>query len=57
MHTPDTWLRPRFALVTWGHFLNGCYGSFFAPILPLLAVVLPSKATHIPTAPRYSVHP
>ena len=24
------------ALVTGGHFLNDCYGSFFAPILPLL---------------------
>jgi FSR family fosmidomycin resistance protein-like MFS transporter len=28
--------RSRLALVTWGHFLNDCYGSFFAPILPLL---------------------
>jgi MFS transporter, FSR family, fosmidomycin resistance protein len=28
--------RSRLALVTWGHFLNDCYGGFFAPILPLL---------------------
>jgi FSR family fosmidomycin resistance protein-like MFS transporter len=28
--------RSRLALVTWGHFLNDCYGSFFAPVLPLL---------------------
>jgi FSR family fosmidomycin resistance protein-like MFS transporter len=26
----------RLALVTWGHFLNDCYGSFLAPVLPLL---------------------
>jgi FSR family fosmidomycin resistance protein-like MFS transporter len=36
MHTPGTFQRSRLALVTWGHFLNDCYGSFFAPILPLL---------------------
>jgi FSR family fosmidomycin resistance protein-like MFS transporter len=28
--------RSPLALVTMGHFLNDCYGSFFAPILPLL---------------------
>jgi FSR family fosmidomycin resistance protein-like MFS transporter len=28
--------RSRLTLVTWGHFLNDCYGSFFAPLLPLL---------------------
>lgn len=28
--------RTRLALVTWGHLLNDCYGSFLAPILPLL---------------------
>jgi FSR family fosmidomycin resistance protein-like MFS transporter len=28
--------RSRLALITWGHFLNDCYISFFAPILPLL---------------------
>jgi len=28
--------RSRLALVTLGHFLNDSYGSFFAPILPLL---------------------
>jgi len=32
----DRLQRSRLALVTWGHFLNDCYGSFFAPILPLL---------------------
>ena len=36
MHTPGRFQRSRLALVTWGHFLNDCYGSFFAPILPLL---------------------
>jgi MFS transporter, FSR family, fosmidomycin resistance protein len=36
MHTPGQFQRSRLALVTWGHFLNDCYGSFFAPILPLL---------------------
>jgi MFS transporter, FSR family, fosmidomycin resistance protein len=36
MHTPGRLQRSRLALVTWGHFLNDCYGSFFAPILPLL---------------------
>jgi MFS transporter, FSR family, fosmidomycin resistance protein len=36
MHTPGTFQRSRLAIVTWGHFLNDCYGSFFAPILPLL---------------------
>jgi FSR family fosmidomycin resistance protein-like MFS transporter len=36
MHTPDGLQRSRLALVTWGHFLNDCYGSFLAPILPLL---------------------
>jgi MFS transporter, FSR family, fosmidomycin resistance protein len=36
MHTPAGFQRSRLALVTWGHFLNDCYGSFFAPILPLL---------------------
>lgn len=28
--------RSRLALVTWGHFLNDSYISFFAPVLPLL---------------------
>src|SRR5438128_11314189 len=28
--------RSRLALVTLGHFLNDSYGSFFAPIVPLL---------------------
>jgi len=28
--------RSRLALVTLGHFLNDSYGSFFAPILPVL---------------------
>jgi MFS transporter, FSR family, fosmidomycin resistance protein len=28
--------RSRLALVTLGHFLNDSYGSFFAPLLPLL---------------------
>ena len=28
--------RLRLTMVTLGHFLNDCYGSFFAPILPLL---------------------
>ena len=36
MHSPGKFERSRLALVTWGHFLNDCYGSFFAPILPLL---------------------
>jgi FSR family fosmidomycin resistance protein-like MFS transporter len=36
MHTPGSFQRSRLGLVTWGHFLNDCYGSFFAPILPLL---------------------
>jgi MFS transporter, FSR family, fosmidomycin resistance protein len=36
MHAPGRFQRSRLALVTWGHFLNDCYGSFFAPILPLL---------------------
>jgi MFS transporter, FSR family, fosmidomycin resistance protein len=36
MHTPGGFQRSRLALVTWGHLLNDCYGSFFAPILPLL---------------------
>jgi FSR family fosmidomycin resistance protein-like MFS transporter len=36
MHTPGRFQRSRLALVTWGHFLNDCYGSFFTPILPLL---------------------
>jgi hypothetical protein len=36
MHTSDRLQRSRLALVTWGHFLNDCYGSFFAPTLPLL---------------------
>jgi MFS transporter, FSR family, fosmidomycin resistance protein len=36
MHTPGRFQRSRLAIVTWGHFLNDCYGSFFAPILPLL---------------------
>jgi FSR family fosmidomycin resistance protein-like MFS transporter len=36
MHTSSRLQRSRLALVTGGHFLNDCYGSFFAPILPLL---------------------
>jgi MFS transporter, FSR family, fosmidomycin resistance protein len=36
MDKPGSFQRSRLALVTWGHFLNDCYGSFFAPILPLL---------------------
>ncbi len=36
MHAPGRLQRSRLALDTWGHFLNDCYGSFFAPILPLL---------------------
>jgi FSR family fosmidomycin resistance protein-like MFS transporter len=36
MHTSGRFQRSRLGLVTWGHFLNDCYGSFFAPILPLL---------------------
>jgi FSR family fosmidomycin resistance protein-like MFS transporter len=36
MHTPGRFQGSRLALVTWGYFLNDCYGSFFAPILPLL---------------------
>jgi len=28
--------RSRLALVTFGHFLNDSYGSFFAPLLPVL---------------------
>jgi MFS transporter, FSR family, fosmidomycin resistance protein len=36
MHMPSKFQRSRLAIVTWGHFLNDCYGSFFAPILPLL---------------------
>jgi MFS transporter, FSR family, fosmidomycin resistance protein len=36
MDTSGRFQRSRLALVTWGHFLNDCYGSFFAPILPLL---------------------
>jgi FSR family fosmidomycin resistance protein-like MFS transporter len=36
MHASAEMQRSRLALVTWGHFLNDCYGSFFAPILPLL---------------------
>jgi FSR family fosmidomycin resistance protein-like MFS transporter len=36
MDTSGQLQRTRLALVTWGHFLNDCYGSFFAPILPLL---------------------
>ncbi|HSF33909.1 MAG TPA: MFS transporter [Candidatus Tectomicrobia bacterium] len=36
MHAPGRFQRSRLAIVTWAHFLNDCYGSFFAPILPLL---------------------
>ena len=36
MDKPGSFQRSRLAVVTWGHFLNDCYGSFFAPILPLL---------------------
>lgn len=36
METSRSLQRSQLALVTWGHFLNDCYGSFFAPILPLL---------------------
>jgi FSR family fosmidomycin resistance protein-like MFS transporter len=36
MHMPSRFHRSRLAIITWGHFLNDCYGSFFAPILPLL---------------------
>jgi MFS transporter, FSR family, fosmidomycin resistance protein len=36
MGTPARLQRSRLALVTPGHFLNDCYGGFFAPILPLL---------------------
>jgi len=36
MNTSGRFWRSRLALITWGHFLNDCYGSFFAPILPLL---------------------
>jgi MFS transporter, FSR family, fosmidomycin resistance protein len=36
MDTSGRFQRSRLALVTWGHFLNDCYGSFFAPILPLI---------------------
>jgi hypothetical protein len=36
MGTPARLQRSRLALITRGHFLNDCYGSFFAPILPLL---------------------
>jgi MFS transporter, FSR family, fosmidomycin resistance protein len=36
MDKPGGFQRSRLALVTWGHFLNDCYGSFFAPVLPLL---------------------
>jgi FSR family fosmidomycin resistance protein-like MFS transporter len=36
MDTSSSFRRSRLAVITWGHFLNDCYGSFFAPILPLL---------------------
>jgi MFS transporter, FSR family, fosmidomycin resistance protein len=36
MHMSGSFQRSRLTLITWGHFLNDCYGSFFAPILPLL---------------------
>jgi FSR family fosmidomycin resistance protein-like MFS transporter len=36
MHTSGSFQRSRLAVITWGHFLNDCYGSFFAPVLPLL---------------------
>jgi FSR family fosmidomycin resistance protein-like MFS transporter len=36
METSGELQRSRLAMVTLGHFLNDCYGSFFAPILPLL---------------------
>ena len=36
MDTSGRFQRSRLALVTGSHFLNDCYGSFFAPILPLL---------------------
>jgi FSR family fosmidomycin resistance protein-like MFS transporter len=36
MDTSGKLQRSRLALVTWGHFLNDCYGSFLAPVLPLL---------------------
>lgn len=36
METSGRFQRSRLALVTWGHLLNDCYASFFAPVLPLL---------------------
>lgn len=36
METSSGMQRSRLTMVTLGHFLNDCYGSFFAPILPLL---------------------
>jgi MFS transporter, FSR family, fosmidomycin resistance protein len=36
IHTSGKLQRSRLALVTWGHLLNDCYGSFLAPVLPLL---------------------
>jgi FSR family fosmidomycin resistance protein-like MFS transporter len=36
MEASDGVQRLRLTMVTLGHFLNDCYGSFFAPILPLL---------------------
>ena len=37
--------RTRLALITWGHFLNDCYISFFAPVLPLLIAKLSLSLT------------
>src|SRR5438093_631100 len=37
--------RSRLALVTLGHFLNDSYGSFFAPILPVLVEKLSLSLT------------
>ena len=38
--------RSRLLLVTLGHFLNDSYGSFFAPILPVLIEKLPVADPH-----------
>ncbi len=45
MDTSGGLQRSRLVLVTCGHFLNDCYGSFFAPILPLLMTKLSLSLT------------
>jgi MFS family permease len=63
MHMPGRFQGSRLALVTWGHFLNDYYGSFFAPILPLLidklslSLIMASRLASIGSVPSAVFQP